>query len=198
MEKGLDINCESCDAAFPRHDIISYGSMDQGYRQLCSLCFNAEVAKLHGVKNFDNVRLSPIGITDCIGESHQFHFTIRLLGSMVTLDAFELQDGQIGGYQFQLIGSPEDDSFYLLGRMVGRIRKALSVKYIADNSDGHGLQIVDKTVQGHIECEYSQDIYMPIVVVDGQEISWDEFGRMVSTFEGWQFKLEMIDRSDEL
>jgi hypothetical protein len=39
---------------------------------------------------------------------------------------------------------------------------------------------------------------MPIVVIDGQEISWEEFGHMMSSFEGWQFKLEMLDRSDEL
>jgi hypothetical protein len=27
---------------------------------------------------------------------------------------------------------------------------------------------------------------------------WDELGRMVAAFEGWQFKLEFRDRSDEV
>jgi hypothetical protein len=191
--------CEGCGKETPGYDITHYGSIDGVYRNLCSLCFNAEVAKLSGLDNFDNARLQPIGITDCAGELHQFHFVTRLLGHMVTLEAFELKEGQRAGYEFQIIGDPEEDQFALLGRMVSRIRKTLSVKHITDKGDGHGLQIADMTVRGRIECDLSEDIHMPcVVVVDGQEISWDEFGRMISSYEGWQFKLEILDRSDEL
>lgn len=146
--------------------------------------------------NIDYARLEPIEITDCDGVSHQFHFATRLLGHIVTLDAFELKDGQQAGYKFQIIGYPEEDQFALLGRMIERIRKALSIKYI--NDDGHGVQIADMMVCGRFEGDMSQDTYMPNVVVDGQEMSWTEFGRMISSFEGWQFKLEFLDRSDEL
>ena len=38
---------------------------------------------------------------------------------------------------------------------------------------------------------------MPLVVIDGREISWEQFGRMLMTFEGWQFKLQIFDRSEE-
>jgi len=34
---------------------------------------------------------------------------------------------------------------------------------------------------------------MPVVVIDGRRISWDEFGRMVATYMGFQFKLELHD-----
>ena len=37
-----------------------------------------------------------------------------------------------------------------------------------------------------------------MVVIDGREISWDELGRMVAAFEGWQFKLELRDLSEEI
>jgi len=192
------IHCEGCGKDTPGYDITHYGSMDGGYRDLCSLCFNAEVAKRSGLEKFDNTRLQPIGITDCDGELHQFHFVTRLLGHIVTLEAFELKEGQRSGYELQIIGDPEEDQFALLGRMVSRIRKTLSVKYITDKDDGHGLQIADMTVHGRIDCDLSEDIRTPCVVVDGQEISWEEFGRMLSSFEGWQFKLEILDRSDEL
>jgi hypothetical protein len=192
------VQCEGCGKVTPGYDITNFGSDAQVYRRLCSLCFNAEVAKLSGIDDFDNAQLQPIGITDCVGELHQFYFVTRLLGHMVTLEAFELKEGQRAGYEFQIIGDPEEDLFTLLGRMVGRIRKALSVKHIADHGDGHGLQIVDMMVRGRIESDLSEDVYLPCVVIDGQEISWDEFGHMVSTFEGWQFKLEILDRSDEL
>ena len=34
--------------------------------------------------------------------------------------------------------------------------------------------------------------------VDGREISWDDFGRMLMTFEGWQLKMEIRDNSEYL
>ena len=39
---------------------------------------------------------------------------------------------------------------------------------------------------------------MPVVVIDGRNISWDELGRMVATYMGFQFKLELHDFSDEI
>lgn len=39
---------------------------------------------------------------------------------------------------------------------------------------------------------------MPIVVIDGRDVSWEEFGKMLMTFEGFQFKLEIVDKSDDL
>lgn len=192
------VHCDGCGDSVPSYDITHYGPKDGSYRDLCNRCFSAEVAKACGLDNIDYARLEPIGITDCEGVSHQFHFATRLLGRIVTLDAFELKDGQQTGYKFQIIGDPEEDQFALLGRMIEKIRKALSIKYIKDNGDGHGVQIVDMMVCGRFEVDLSQDAYMPSVVVDGQEISWTEFGRMIRSFEGWQFKLEFLDRSDEL
>jgi hypothetical protein len=43
-----------------------------------------------------------------------------------------------------------------------------------------------------------QDGRVPLLVIDGHEISWDQFGRMLMSFEGWQFKLQIRDRSEEI
>ena len=188
--------CEECGEITPGYDTVHYGSMDSGYRQLCTRCFNAEVAQLHGLDDFENIRLEPIGLTDCAGEEHQFHFQTRLLGGIVSLEAFELREGNPAGYTFQLIGKPEEDLFALLGRLIQRIRKALSVKHIEDGQ--HGLQIVDDTVRGRIEWDDDEDGRVPLMVVDGREISWEEFGQMLMSHEGGQFKLEIFDRSDEV
>ena len=53
-------------------------------------------------------------------------------------------------------------------------------------------------MRGRIEGDYSGAERAPVVVVDGREISWDDFGQMLMTFEGWQFKLEIRDISEEL
>jgi hypothetical protein len=39
---------------------------------------------------------------------------------------------------------------------------------------------------------------VPLLVIDGQEVSWDEFGRMLMSFEGWQFRVAIRDRSEEV
>lgn len=189
--------CEGCGAVTPGYDTVSYGSIEKGYRNLCTRCFNAEVAKLSGLDDFENIRLEPIGITDCSGESHRFHFQTRLLGDMVSLKAFELREGDPAGYQFQMLADPEDDLFTLLGRLVQKIRRTLSIRHIHE-VDGHGLQIADDTVRGRIEWDESEDGRVPLLVVDGQEISWEDFGQMLMTFEGWQFKLQIRDPSDEV
>ena len=190
------VHCEECGEITPSYDTVSYGSIERGYRQLCGRCFNAEMAKLSGLEDFDNFRLEPIGITDCADETHQFHFRTRLFGSGVALDAFELREGNAAGYKFQMVGDPEDDLFTLLGRLIQKIRRTLSIKHLED--DGKGLHIADETVRGRIEWDEVQDGRVPLIVVDGREISWEDFGRMLMTFEGWQFKLEIRDPSDEV
>jgi hypothetical protein len=181
----------------PAYDIVSYGAVDGGYRKLCGRCFNADVARLAELDAFEHVRFEPIGMIDSSGRAHDFHFRAHLFGSGVALNAFEQRDGSPAGYQFQVIGDPEDDLLALLGRLIEKMRRALALRHL-ENSP-LGLQVADHmTVRGQIDCDLEQDDRVPLVVVDGQEVSWAEFGRMVMAFEGWQFKLEFRDRSDEV
>jgi hypothetical protein len=53
-------------------------------------------------------------------------------------------------------------------------------------------------VQGKIEADIVQDDRVPLLIIDGKEITWNEFGRMLMSFEGWQFKMEVADKSEEL
>jgi hypothetical protein len=39
---------------------------------------------------------------------------------------------------------------------------------------------------------------MPVLVIDGRDVSWEELGRMLMTFEGWQFRMVIRDRSEEV
>lgn len=58
----------------------------------------------------------------------------------------ELHEGNLAGYKFKLVGDAEDDLFILLGKLIQRIRKALSARHIKDGD--YGLQVVDETVRG--------------------------------------------------
>lgn len=151
---------------------------------------------MHGLDDFENVRLEPIALKDAYGIEHQFHFRTRLLGDIVSLDTFELQNGNPAGYSFQLIGDPEEDLVELLGRLIQRIRKALSVKQLEEGM--HGLQFAQDTVRGRIAWDDEEDGRVPLMIVDGREITWEQFGQMMMSREGFQFKLELIDPSEEV
>lgn len=114
---------------------------------------------------------------------------------MVTLDAFEVKAGAPGGYQFQILGEPDNEPFSLLGRLMERMRRGLSVKYLSDSE--YGTQVADRTVCGGIDWDVSADGRTPLLVIDGREVSWEDFGRMLMTFEGWQFRLDIFDQSEE-
>jgi hypothetical protein len=194
------IACERCGALVPRHDLTHF-TTESGSSELCTICFNADVAKRSGINDFDNHPLDPISITAASGVIHQFHLRTRLLGAIVTLEAYELKDNEPSGYQFQLVGEPDEDRFAQLGRLVERIRRTLATKYLEEGQGG--LQIKDMEVKGTIEADMSDesDLWgsrMPMLVIDGRDVSWEEFGQMVMTFEGFQFKLEIVDRSDDL
>lgn len=191
------IKCEGCGRRTPSFEIVNYGSMDKGYKQLCRRCFNTEAATAAGLDNFEHVDLEPVRLTDSAGKPHEFHFRTFLFGTGVALDAFELRDGNPAGYQFQVIAEPEEDLLALLGRLIEKMRRALVVKHIDDSE--HGLQITQaKVVRGLIDWDSEQGGSTPLLVIDGREISWEEFGRIIAGFEGFQFKLEFRDKSEEV
>jgi hypothetical protein len=37
-----------------------------------------------------------------------------------------------------------------------------------------------------------------MVIIDGKEISWEDFGQTLMTYEGFNFKFQIFDRSDEM
>ena len=192
-----EIHCDSCGVATPSYDIVNYGSIDRGYKKLCGHCFNSDVARLAGVQGFEHIRFEPIEMIDASGKAHVFQFRTHLFGSGVALEAFELRDGDPAGYQFKVIGDPEGDLLALLGRLIEKMRRALAIKHVEDTA--LGLQVTDNlNVRGQIGCDLDEDDRVPLVVIDGREITWADFGRMLMTFEGWQFKLEIRDMSEEL
>lgn len=188
--------CENCGEMTTYYDIVSYSGADGNSRQVCTRCFNVDAAHLSGLEHFEDIRFEPIDLKDSAGETHRFHFRARLHGSIVVLDAFELLDGHPSGYQCQVVGSPEQDLLGLLARLIQRLRRLLSIRHLV--TEGTKTEIAEQTVRGRIDWDESAVERIPLLVIDGREISWSDFGRMLSAFEGWQFKLEIIDRSDEI
>jgi hypothetical protein len=94
-------------------------------------------------------------------------------------------------------GEPHDDPLELLGRLIGTMRRALALTHL-DDSD-HGPHVHDRLIlRGTVDSDPEEDGRVPRVAIDGREICWHQLGSMVAAFEGWQFKLEFRDLSEEV
>lgn len=192
------ITCEACHKPAAAHDVVNYGSIESGYRRLCGRCFNEAAARQLGLEVFEHVGFDAVRMIDARGAEHEFHFVTRLFGGPgVSIDAFELRNDCPAGYRFQVIGEPEDDPLELLGRLIGKMRRALALTHLEDTA--HGPEVNDRlTLRGTVGSDPDGDHRLPMVVIDGREISWAELGRMVATFQGWQFKLQFLGKSEEV
>ncbi len=193
-----EVTCEVCKKRVPGFDSVHYGGPGASH-QLCSKCFNEAISDRNGL-DFEHPELEPITIADCEGTPHTFHFRSHLVPTGLSIEAFELEDGNMAGYQFMVLGDPEADPRDLFQELVARIRRGLSRKYlepsdlgllIAKNHDRH-------LVQGRIDCDPESDERVPLLVIDGKEITWAQFGRMLMSFEGFQLQLEIFDSTEEL
>ena len=186
--------CRNCRRLTPEYDII-HCLTKTGSRDLCSPCFSAEIARSAGIA-FEHLQFEPVELTDSGGVPHLFHFSTHLFGPGVAIEAFEVRHGRRAGYQFEIIGDPRGDLLALLAKLIARMQRAAAVKHLEDSE--YGLKIAGHTVRGAIAYDPDSESSQPIVVIDGREIPWWLLGQMLMTFEGFHFKLEIRDKSEEL
>lgn len=190
-----DKRCEACGCPLSSYGSVNYSSEDR-VQNLCMKCYNETVACTFGIE-FEHHEFSPVTLNDADGEKHEFQFTVRLLSNIVVLEAFEIKNEEPDGYRFDVIGEPEDDMLELYTKLFTMMRRALGTKHIEFGK--FGWQITnDNTVRGRIDYDPSRPgEHTPLLVIDGKEISWEEFGRMIMTYEGFNFRLVIFDKSEE-
>jgi hypothetical protein len=146
--------------------------------------------------DFEHPDFDPVTLEDCDGESHRFEIRTMLSGNVVTLRAIEpLGNGQIG-YEAVVYGDVEDDLMDVFQRLYERLRKELGRKHLVQTHLGTQIG-EDGVVRGRIISDEDGAGEIPLLVVDGRPVTWDELGRMLMTYEGWRFKLEILDRDDD-
>jgi hypothetical protein len=191
--------CESCSKPTTPFGSVEVSSVAKGYRHLCMACYNAAMSEHCGVE-CEHPEFSPIRLTDVDGELHEFHFATRLIGDGVAIHAQEVKDGDAAGYEFQVIGfDPEGEILELYQELFEKMRRAMAQKHLRQGT--RGLAIAEhQTVRARIDCDRETDEYgnsRPLLVIDGKPVDWEQFGRMLMSFEGWQLKLEIYDGSEE-
>lgn len=188
-------SCEECGGQLRFGNGVHLSGRGDSGRLLCLECFNAFVSARTGV-DFEHPRFSPVAIDDCDGDTHTFELRTMFSGDVVTLRAVELFDTGKEGYEFLVVGDPEEDTMQLFGRLYDSMRRELGRKHLVET--GLGLSIGDgQVVTARITSDSERDGHVPRLVIDGREIPWDEFGRMLMAYEGFKFKLQIYELDDE-
>lgn len=187
--------CDICGAETAAYEGVNL-SQGETRQFLCTKCFNEAVAKHSGV-DFHHLSFHPITLKDRDNKNHTFHFQTRLLGDHVTIEALEIQKGEPKGHAFSICGDVEDDLFALFAQLVERLRRELQRRHI-EPGDLTRYQITkEDTLRGRITWDDDTKGEVPCLVIDGKELSWHEVGRMLMTYEGFHFKLEIFEGSEE-
>ncbi len=194
--------CSRCGSEVKnRNDSIMVAS-ENGYIPVCLHCYNKEMSEVTGI-DYDHINLQPVVLKDVDGIDHQFHFSIRLMGEDLVLRSFEEEDDISEGYEFSIIGDIEDGVFSLFSRLYTRMIKALSRKHIYHDEGTNQWEITESDiVRGQItddpdteEDDWTSD---PMIVIDGKAITWRALGQMLKAYEGFNFKLQIFDQTDEM
>ncbi|HEX5180567.1 MAG TPA: hypothetical protein VFW04_14615 [Gemmatimonadaceae bacterium] len=122
---------------------------------------------------------------DCCGEPHEFALELLRTASGYFLRATECASKD-DGYAFA--AHSETGPYLALGRLRSKLQKGLATRYLAAGETqprlGHDVAVGRISYGG--------------VVVDGQSLTFDELAAILSVYEGWQFKLEIVDPYDAL
>jgi hypothetical protein len=75
------------------------------------------------------------------------------------------------------------------------MKRALAIRHLVERAGQ--LEVAETTVRGRIEWDDNENGRLPCIVIDGRRIDWADFGAMLMAFEGWQFRIELVDPGDE-
>jgi hypothetical protein len=178
--------CGKCGKLLEPRDTIHVA--DLGPR--CFTCHNQELAGRLGVR-FDDTPLDPIVVNDAEGAPHTLAIRSLLVPTGREMTAREVQP-QGGGYEFSVLGDFDADAWRLFTHLYEKIRREIAVKHVEMTEFGWHLTAADRFA-GRIEWDDDSGGETPIVVIDGKPFTWDELGRILTTYEGFTLHARIED-----
>jgi len=133
-----------------------------------------------------------------IGPDKKRHFVryrfLRMPGGVVGL-AEELGGPVHAGYRLELLCDHLADPTPLVERLPIESRAAIAQPYLKLDAR-YGLILAGDVVAGRLEESDEDDEFglpeeRPRVIVDGQSMSWGEFGELLKSHVGWSFELRL-------
>lgn len=191
-----EVRCERCGKSIKQSVHITD---ENGHEYiLCRDCNNAMVAERLGINNFADFTRN-YRVKDIDGEEHVFEISKEIFFMGIQWRAVEIKNGEIEGYQFAVYAGLDDDPVEGLQKLYEKINNGLSRKYIEKKEfQGQTLySLIDDKVAGRIECDDQYDGRIPRLIIDGKLYTWEQLGKMLMGYEGWNFHLKIIEAGED-
>lgn len=179
--------CNDCRQEVLDYDCVSLIT-EVGSVSLCSNCFNKRFERDYDIDT-TKVGKTSLLLKDKEGHEHFFRIKKILVPTGYLLKAQEFIDNEPKGYLFDVHGEIDCDQNKLEEELLRKVKEGLAYQSI-EISEMFGESLKEK-VFGRIDCDLEWDSDGPIMIIDGKEYTWEAFGRMLKTYEGWKFKLEL-------
>ncbi len=189
--------CDRCSDEIPIYQrSVNYSNGSQA-EHLCSECFSMETA-LRLDTAIDYFEPSLYEIHGKGKKKHTFYIDRLAFDSGISLEAREIKRGKHQGYRIAVGGDLTSDCDELLGLLLAKVEKAVKHKYLKLENLGPVKHhyVRENELAGNIEWDDQYNGNVPLFVIDGKEISLEELGRMLMSFEGWAFKLTITAPED--
>lgn len=177
--------------------VVLHIKEDEPSQTICSDCFNGYMADMLEVDDYEDYEQDVV-LIDCDATDHCFQINKKIFPTGIFWEAVELLDENNVGYLFKTHQDHDEDSKVALKRLYAKIEKGLSKKFIVKkNSCGHEYNsLIDDKADGRIEWDDNYDGHIPRFIIDGKGYSLEELGKMLMSYEGWNFKLEVIEPTE--
>ena len=183
--------CDRCGAGHLAHALIQLAHDDEQDEHVCASCFNSAVYAALGIP-YQHAEFEPEDFADARGQQHTFHFLGLARRDGFVVEATELLDGDARGYHFSVLGSYYDSPWRLHDLVRTRVRRALARRNLDPGPTGPELPI-GRDVTGRIDASTAGTR----VVIDGAAMSWEDFGALWRACDGMQFRLQVVEETDE-
>ena len=128
-------------------------------------------------------------VPDYTGKERKFEITKHEIGLGFIVQAEEVRKNGLG-YFFSAF-SP-NSPYLALGRLREKMNKALATRHVIVK--GKKCSPLHDTLEGRIDWDRkNEELFF---VVDGRPITLEQMGKTMEMYEGWNFSLRFIDRSD--
>ena len=183
--------CDQCESNAAK---VRFGNEPDSV-DLCMDCYNQLMA--------DELEVDPepliesFSLKDYQGTTRTFYVERRLDPIGIFLEAVENIEY---GYKFAVHGDLNCNQQDLLNKLMDKTRKGIRIQYVEKGVFPNGQtynSIIKNQIIGLIEYDETSE-GAPLVIIDGKPFTWEKFGKMIMSYEGFQIKVKMYDNTDDV
>lgn len=190
--------CQRCNKKTDEYGMVSLSfNENEESILLCNKCFNEHMAYMLGIVDYDDFERKVV-FRDCDNVEHAFDIVKRINPVGILWEAIEFLDGDEIGYLFKVNQNFEDAPSEALETLYQKIENGLSRKFVDKEMLNSNIFYIlkDDRAEGRIEWDEKGAGYIPKFIISGEEYSLAKLGKMMLSYEGWNFRLEIIEPTE--